>query len=521
MKAKMRRLGFLGCVWSLQSRHQVSLVPFFMPGRVSQVGGIAPRAHPKSAATSLQDLSFFEHFPQRLMATVSRKASYGLWADVTSPTGEEATGLIHLSEMDQELDAFEVGQEVLVDVVYVEKERGHLGLSLPRRSWSSSSVADFEGLEVYASEWLEAHVVPGSTGIEPDGVFVKVVHRSLRESLGFVSADLIDLPRESMKSFFKIGDQVHVRLLSKSDGMLQLSMKGGANDIKADLEAQLRNLETSKVQRAARRHDLSAFASMATSQWMDGRIVQIASYGVYVSVEPPGGDAHWGLVHLSEFSEEMSQEALQPGAVIPVRVALVDQENGRLALSARPLMAGSDPTANAEDSFLMGVIEEVHSYGVTLTTPMGRGLLYSTELEEYVEDASSKFAVGEELQVRVIGEMEKGLLALSMKVPKEQSKEISPFEDEESLPTAQDLQIRAMRKRLKDYLGISPQEPLRAQVQAETPFGLLLDVSHPDGREPAQGLLVGPPEDLRTGEQLEVLLLSVDTHRGVLMVGRR
>eukprot|EP00913_Durusdinium_trenchii_P004737 g4399.t1 len=268
-----------------------------------------------------------------------------------------------------------------------------------------------------------------------------------------------------MKSFFKIGDQVHVRLLSKSDGMLQLSMKGGANDIKADLEAQLRNLETSKarkscaiglrycvdlepstqVQRAARRHDLSAFASMATSQWMDGRIVQIASYGVYVSVEPPGGDAHWGLACISA--------NFQVRSLRKVRVALVDQENGRLALSARPLMAGSDPTANAEDSFLMGVIEEVHSYGVTLTTPMGRGLLYSTELEEYVEDASSKFAVGEELQVR------------------------------ESLPTAQDLQIRAMRKRLKDYLGISPQEPLRAQVQAETPFGLLLDVSHPDGRE--------------------------------------
>lgn len=38
-----------------------------------------------------------------------------------------------------------------------------------------------------------------------------------------------------------------------------------------------------------------------------------------------------------------------------------------------------------------------------------------------------------------------------------------------------------MRQRLKDYLGVSPKRRLRAQVQAETPFGLLLDVSHPDG----------------------------------------
>eukprot|EP00434_Breviolum_minutum_P012768 symbB.v1.2.011252.t1/scaffold748.1/size165754/6 len=113
--------------------------------------------------------------------------------------------------------------------------------------------------------------------------------------------------------------------------------------------------------------------------------------------------------------------------------------------------------------------------------------------------------------------MEEDLLAFSMKTPEvAQSKEIPPFEEEEPLPNAQDLQIR----RLKDYLGISPQEPLTAQVQAETPFGLLLNVAHPDGKEPSQGLLVGPSEELRTGQQLQVKLLSVDTHRGVLMVGK-
>lgn len=32
---------------------------------------------------------------------------------------------------------------------------------------------------------------------------------------------------------------------------------------------------------------------------------------------------------------------------------------------------------------------EVHSYGLTLRTPVGRGLLYVTELDEYVEARDS------------------------------------------------------------------------------------------------------------------------------------
>ena len=71
-----------------------------------------------------------------------------------------------------------------------------------------------------------------------------------------------------------------------------------------------------------------------------------------------------------------------------------------------------------------------------------------------------------------------------------------------------------MRQRLKDYLGVSPKQPLRAQAQAETPFGLPLDVSHPDGKpsellnkkmcglRPAQGLLVDP-EDVRQRQRLK------------------
>lgn len=34
---------------------------------------------------------------------------------------------------------------------------------------------------------------------------------------------------------------------------------------------------------------------------------------------------------------------------------------------------------------------EVHSYGLRVSTPMGPGFLYATELEEYLEDCSTKY----------------------------------------------------------------------------------------------------------------------------------
>jgi len=533
---KLRRLGILGLV-SLQSR-QVSLT--FAPeawqggGRVDfrPLERRTSRARVQALAQSIQDLTIFENL-QRLPAKVNRKASYGLWVDVNGPGGEEATGLIHLSEMDQELDSFRVGQEVMVDVVYVEPARGHLGLSMQTRSWSTSSssyrqeVQEVQPTDVYACEWLQATVAGVSD--EKEGVFVELERPSLPKS-GFVSADLIDLPRRDLKRFFKAGDPVHVRVLGKSTGMLQLSMKGGAEDIKADLEAQLRSwrhLEASSLmskdyaeEPLKERQDLSPFATLKTSEWLKGHVVQSASYGIYVSVQPPqGGDSCWGLVHLSEFSDEKEMKKVAPGAEVQVRVIAVDQPNGRLFLSAKE---GADSDSMASGEWLNGTVEQVHSYGLTLQTPAGRGLLYLTEFKDYIEDPVSKFACGDTLRVRVLDDlMEEDLLAFSMKTPEvAQSKEIPPFEEEEPLPNAQDLQIRAMRQRLKDYLGISPQEPLTAQVQAETPFGLLLDVAHPDGKEPSQGLLVGPSEELRTGQQLQVKLLSVDTHRGVLMVGR-
>jgi len=67
---------------------------------------------------------------------------------------------------------------------------------------------------------------------------------SAAKARGLCCAEAVDVPSNELVSVFKQGRQVHVRVTSVDleKGELGLSMKGGAEDIKADVEAQLATL---------------------------------------------------------------------------------------------------------------------------------------------------------------------------------------------------------------------------------------------------------------------------------------
>lgn len=478
-----------------------------------------------------QDVSVFENCLQQLRAVVRQEASYGVWVDVFSPSGQEARGLIHLSEMDEVSKIIQVGEEVKVYVSHVDIERGHLAVSPRRssRSSSSGSMQDRTGFDdVYACQWLEAVVSTDTDAVTSEALFVDVRHPDLEVAQrGIVPISRIDLPRGTMQSAFIPGDKVHVRVVgSKDGGLLELSMKGGAADIRTDLEVQLARLQGSRLQtkpaeqeRAclADGQDVSDFVDVTPDQWMEGQVLHAASYGIYVAVRPPGGGREqWGLVHLSELSENIlvaSQET-----TLRVRVKSVDVVAGRLFLSTKAI-----DSQESRAGWMHGSVDEVHKFGLIVRIPSGRGLVYVTEMDHYLEEPQTAFAVGQKVTVRILGEMEEGLLALSMKAPTPTDEASLHVSAEEATgppdaTDAQDLQIRALRRRLKDFLGISPDTQLHAKVQGDTPFGTMLSVSHPHGGSAAQALLLEPSSSIRTGDQLQVRIVAVDTHRGVLTV---
>ena len=162
-------------------------------------------------------------------------------------------------------------------------------------------------------------------------------------------------PLVDVAAVFAPGQAVYARVVEadQATGALALSMRGGAADIRADLESQLLRLraalEAEDLQPGGAggagsagepgppaplpdAQDVSRFAALPASEWLEGVVHHRASFGAYVEVQAPGGPRVWGLAHLSELRPG---NALAPGQRVRVRVVGADVGASRLALSLR------------------------------------------------------------------------------------------------------------------------------------------------------------------------------------------
>ncbi|CAE7732852.1 rpsA, partial [Symbiodinium sp. CCMP2456] len=218
-------------------------------------------------------------------------------------------------------------------------------------SSSSGSMQDRTRFDdVYACQWLEAVVSSDTDAVTSEALLVDVRHPDLEVA----QRGIVPIKR------------------------LELSMKGGAADIRTDLEASRLFGAT-----GAREH---------------GRF----NLRVYKAV------------HLSELSEDIlvaSQET-----TLRVRVKSADVVAGRLFLSTKAI-----DSQELRAGWIHGSIDEVHKFGLIVRIPSGHGLAYVTEMDHYLEEPQTAFAVGQKVTVRILGEMEEGLLALSMKAPTDEA----------------------------------------------------------------------------------------------------
>merc|ERR1711972_200782 len=85
--------------------------------------------------------------------------------------------------------------------------------------------------------------------------------------------------------------------------------------------------------------DFSAFEDVGSDQWLSGKVKRIASFGAFVAVTAPDGEAEAdGLVHVTQIRSgyvESVEDELEVGAEVQVRVLSVDTESGRMSLSMR------------------------------------------------------------------------------------------------------------------------------------------------------------------------------------------
>mmetsp|Transcript_69311 Transcript_69311/g.157254 ORF Transcript_69311/g.157254 Transcript_69311/m.157254 type:complete len:360 (-) Transcript_69311:125-1204(-) len=83
--------------------------------------------------------------------------------------------------------------------------------------------------------------------------------------------------------------------------------------------------------------DVAPFMGLHPQEWLTGKVETIAPFGLFVSVQPPGGGrAEKGLVHVSKirdgFVDDINAEA-EVGQEVKVRVLDVDTERQKISLS--------------------------------------------------------------------------------------------------------------------------------------------------------------------------------------------
>ncbi len=190
-----------------------------------------------------------------------------------------------------------VGEKIFAFIISALPKEGKL-------IFSEKGVEDKEKREII-ERYGVGDVVNGEvTGMVDFGVFVKL-EEGLEGLVHISEIDwgLVDDPRH----FFKVGDQVKVRIIDIKDGKVSLSVK---------------QLKENPWQAAADKYH--------KGDHVEGVIIKFNKHGALASIE----EGIAGLVHVSDFgSEEKLRENLELGKRYPFIISIFDPKEIRMALT--------------------------------------------------------------------------------------------------------------------------------------------------------------------------------------------
>lgn len=325
--------------------------------------------------------------------------------EVASISGDEATidlgdrpaGVLPLR--DSGADQLGVGDSVSATVVQPEGPDGRVVLSLRRargrRQWARVEELQRNG------EIVEAKVVDANRG----GVVVDVGMRGFVPLSQLGSVGAIDMAQEGVPEPVRalIGTTLRLRVLEvdpKRDRLI-LSEKAATQELRRQRKAQ-------------------GAATLKEGDVLDGTVVSVASYGVFVDV----GVAD-GLVHRTELTWQKGVEPtslFSVGQHVRVVVVAIDRERQRISLSSKRL--AEDPW----DVFLRSVevgqtipatVVRVMPYGAFARVGEGvEGLVHVSELAAHrVADPAEVVRVGDVVPVKIVSiDTERRRLSLSARL---------------------------------------------------------------------------------------------------------
>jgi len=322
--------------------------------------------------------------------------------EATIDLGDRPAGVVPLRGSGSE--QIHVGDNVVASVVQPEGPDGRVVLSLRRapnrREWQRMEDLRSSG------ETIEASVLEANRG----GVVVDVGIRGFVPLSQLASVGAIDTSEgrsvpEPVRAL--VGKRLRLRVLESDPKRDRLILS-----------------EKSATQQLRRERKAQGAAQLSEGDILEGTVVSVASYGLFVDV----GVAD-GLVHRSEITWEKGVEPTsvhKPGDRVRVMVVGVDRDRHRISLSIKRL--SEDPWNRRVGSLQPGDLLEVT---VTRVMPYGafarieegvEGLIHVSELaRQRVADPNQVVRVGDRLPVKVVSiDRERRRLSLSSRLAETQ-----------------------------------------------------------------------------------------------------
>ena len=336
--------------------------------------------------------------PLRVGETVEGTVAAVAGDEATVDLGERPAGVIPLREAGS--DQLRVGEHLIAVVVQPEGPDGRVVLSL-RRARNRKQWMQMEELQ-RSGDVIDASVVDANRG----GVVVDVGLRGFVPLSQLVSIGAIDTQEPDVPAAVKalVGKRLQVRVLEADPrrGRLILSEKAATQQLRRDRKAR-------------------GAAQLAEGDVLDGTVVGVTSYGLFVDI----GIAD-GLVHRSEITWDKGVEPTslhRLGDGVRVKVVGVDRDRQRISLSIKRL--GSDPWEQYVNQLETGqtvtaTITRVMPYGAFARIADGvEGLIHVSEIAAQRAGDPPKEAVrvGDVLEVRIVAiDRERRRLSLSARL---------------------------------------------------------------------------------------------------------
>ena len=338
---------------------------------------------------------------------VKNLTDYGAFVDLGG-----IDGLLHITDMawkriKHPSEIVNVGDEISVKVLKFDRERNRVSLGLKQ-------LGEDPWLEITKRYPEGAKTTATVTNLTDYGCFAEI-----EEGVeGLVHVSEMDWTNKNIhpSKVVSIGEEVPVVVLDIDEERRRISL----------------GIKQCKV------NPWDDFAEkFVKGDKISGKIKSITDFGVFIGLD--GGID--GLVHLSDLSwDEAGEEAVREykkGDELETVILSVDPERERISLGVKQLQ--DDPfsnyvAVNEKNAIVTGTVKEVDAKAVVITLAEGvEGTLKASDISrDRVEDASTQFKVGDEVESKIIAVDRKNrVIGLSIKA-KDQADEKEAVKDHNS-----------------------------------------------------------------------------------------